>query len=269
MLDSDSSGADEDWGENDHDVNSDRSSDSSDSETVETDRPRSRSRSTSVVTIPTPRSTSANARSSDSEDELVPSTSNGKRKGNRSRSRPMGKAAAKKPRQAQSSTIEVAPDVARDEEVSGWVNADPLQATQRSFHFRGNCGSKLNNLDGTSEALEFFFALLDEEVQDDLIKEINAYAEVQIQKNTPLTKHSRYRDWKPIDRYQLYKFLAMLIAMGMDPRPYISDFWSTNGRLYTPWYGAMFPRRKFQIVYHSMLHVCEPDANSKSKIEPF
>ena len=180
MLDSDSSGADEDWGENDHDVNSDRSSDSSDSETVETDRPRSRSRSTSVVTIPTPRSTSANARSSDSEDELVPSTSNGKRKGNRSRSRPMGKAAAKKPRQAQSSTIEVAPDVARDEEVSGWVNADPLQATQRSFHFRGNCGSKLNNLDGTSEALEFFFALLDEEVQDDLIKEINAYAEVQV-----------------------------------------------------------------------------------------
>ncbi|KAK3747380.1 hypothetical protein RRG08_036870, partial [Elysia crispata] len=125
--------------------------------------------------------------------ELVPpSTSNGKRKGNRSRSRPMGKAAAKKPRQAQSSTIEVAPAVARDEEVSGWVNADPLQATQRSFHFRGNCGSKLNNLDGTSEALEFFFALLDEEVQDDLIKEINAYAEVQIQKNTPLTKHSRY-----------------------------------------------------------------------------
>ena len=180
MLDSDSSGADEDWGENDHDVNSDRSSDSSDSETVETDRPRSRSRSTSVVTIPTPRSTSANARSSDSEDELVPSTSNGKRKGNRSRSRPMGKAAAKKPRQAQSSTIEVAPAVARDEEVSGWVNADPLQSTQRSFHFRGNCGSKLNNLDGTSEALEFFFALLDEEVQDDLIKEINAYAEVQV-----------------------------------------------------------------------------------------
>ena len=78
MLDSDSSGADEDWGENDHDVNSDRSGDSSDSETVETDRPRA----TSVVTIPTPRSTSANARSSDSEDELVPSTSNGKRKGN-------------------------------------------------------------------------------------------------------------------------------------------------------------------------------------------
>ncbi|KAK3760793.1 hypothetical protein RRG08_064778 [Elysia crispata] len=114
---------------------------------------------------------------------------------------------------------------------------------------------RLNNLDGTSEALEFFFALLDEEVQDDLIKEINAYAEVQIQKNTPLTKHSRYRDWEPIDRYQLSKFLAVLIAMGMDPRPYISDFWSTNGRLYTPWYEAvMFPRRKFQIVYHSMLH---------------
>ena len=92
---------------------------------------------------------------------------------------------------------------------------------------------------------------------------------LQIQKNTPLTKHSRYRNWEPIDRYQLYKFLAVLIAMGMDPRPYISDFWSTNGRLYTPWYGAMFPRRKFQIVYHSMLHVCEPDANGKAKIEPF
>ncbi|RUS80384.1 hypothetical protein EGW08_011849 [Elysia chlorotica] len=94
-------------------------------------------------------------------------------RGNRSRSRPMGKgkAAARKPRQSQSSNVEVAPAVARDKEVSelfygtsarGWVIADPLQATERSFHFRGNCGSKLNNLDETSKALAFFFASLDE-----------------------------------------------------------------------------------------------------------
>jgi len=89
------------------------------------------------------------------------------------------------------------------------------------------------------------------------------------QKHTPFTKSSSFSAWVDIGRYELFKFLAVLIVIGTDPRPYISDYWSITKHRYTSWFGQMFNRRQFQLLYHSMLHVCQPDAQGKAKIEPF
>ena len=63
--------------------------------------------------------------------------------------------------------------------------------------------------------------------------------------------------------------IALLIAMGLDKRPHISDYWSTDEMKRTPWYSSMFSRERFQTIYQTMLHVSPSNSEKKEKIEPF
>lgn len=98
---------------------------------------------------------------------------------------------------------------------------------------------------------------------------MNSFAEKRIQQATPMTKRSTFAEWQPATREEFYRFLAVLIAQGMNPKPDIKDYWSTVDYKYTPWFKAMFSRTKFLLMYQSMLHASEPDARGNAKIEPF
>ncbi|CAG5119012.1 unnamed protein product [Candidula unifasciata] len=57
--------------------------------------------------------------------------------------------------------------------------------------------------------------------------------------------------------------------MGITPKHDIKDYWSTANHKLTPWFKVMFPRTKFLLVYQSVLHASEPNAQGQAKIEPF
>ena len=57
--------------------------------------------------------------------------------------------------------------------------------------------------------------------------------------------------------------------MGIDKRAAVRDYFSSTPSQFTPWYHQMFDRERFEVIYHTMLHVGEPDATGKTKIEPF
>lgn len=79
-----------------------------------------------------------------------------------------------------------------------------------------------------------------------------------------------YSKWKPITRYELLKYFGICIAMGIDKRPTVKDYWSTNDFYQTPWYGKTMPRERFEAIHHTMLHCGEVDEKkSINKIEPF
>ena len=84
-----------------------------------------------------------------------------------------------------------------------------------------------------------------------------------------MTKHSRLRQWNPIGRSELLRFLAVVINIGMDDKPKIEDYWSTKAEKSSPWFGTVFSRNTFQLIFHTMLHAAAPDAEGKAKIEPF
>ena len=129
----------------------------------------------------------------------------------------------------------------------------------------------LADLDGTSTPLQCFSTLFDAEVQEKLVTMINDFAQSKLQQNTPHQEHSRYANWSDLTRYELLKMIAMLIIMGIDRRPKLSDYWSLDSLFYTPVFHEVFSHNRFQLLYFTMLHAgaIGDDNSKKSKIEPF
>ena len=160
--------------------------------------------------------------------------------------------------------------------MSDWnnVSADvvPTPTTSLDFPFLHNrrLGPGVQaDLSNDSSPLDCFRALFDDEVCDLLMNSINEFAAYTVSKNTSLLQHSRLGKWVDIDRSELFKFLSVLTTMGVDHRASIEDYHSQHMALYTPYYTQMFSLKRFQILYSTMLHVGEVDAQGKAKIEPF
>ena len=126
------------------------------------------------------------------------------------------------------------------------------------------------NLGGDSIPFDCFSCLFDEEIQEQLVYLINDYANQKIQLNNPPTRRSMFTSWYPVTRHELLKLIAVIIAMGIDRRPQMRDYWSMDPLNYIPWYHEIFSRDKFEILYSFMLHVAPTDEKEKKdKIEPF
>ena len=109
------------------------------------------------------------------------------------------------------------------------------------------------------------------EEQEKWVTLMNESAKYKTQKNLPTQKYSRYVNWYIAARYQLFRLFAVLIAMGIDRRPNIYDYWSMDTFKYTPWYHDIFSRNWFVILYSNMLHVASvgDEQSKKDKIERF
>ncbi|XP_005110938.1 piggyBac transposable element-derived protein 4 [Aplysia californica] len=56
-------------------------------------------------------------------------------------------------------------------------------------------------------------------------------------------------------------------TMGLEVRPSVSNYWSTEEIMYNAFYHIMFRRERFESIYHTMLHCSDPDSENKHKIE--
>ena len=129
----------------------------------------------------------------------------------------------------------------------------------------------LADLDSNSSAYKCFLELYSLEVQETLVILINEYAAHKLQENLPARQYSRFANWTPVTRYELLKLIAILIAMGIDRRPNLDDYWSMTTFNYTPWYHKIFSRNRFEALYSTMLHASSigDEQSKKDKIEPF
>ena len=100
---------------------------------------------------------------------------------------------------------------------------------------------------------------------------INDFAQFKLQQSMPHQKQSRYANWSNATRYELLKLFVMLIIMGIDRRPQLSDYWSLDSLFYTPKFHEVFLCYRFELSYSTMLHAgaIGDDNSKKSKIEPF
>ena len=172
--------------------------------------------------------------------------------------------AAKKAKRNTKVVVDQIPEV--------WNFLDDNYDDQRMHNFRfipNKIPGLQLDLGEQNSPIEFFFELFSDDVQLDLVNMINEFAVSKIQQNNPPKRRSLYSRWKPINHYELIKFLAVCIAMGLDRKPSIKDYWSLERAFYSPFYHDLFPRDRFESIMHTMLHVSPTEAVSKAKIEPF
>lgn len=79
-------------------------------------------------------------------------------------------------------------------------------------------------------------AIFTEEIMEELIVSINDYADKLCEsKMTTASARSVYRKWYPVTLPELYQFFSIIIAMGIIKKPKVSDYWSLESYMYTPW----------------------------------
>ncbi|KAK3791487.1 hypothetical protein RRG08_055512 [Elysia crispata] len=240
------------------------SSDSDWSGEEENDRSRSRSSSTgSHRSHPSPRSTSSGELEATADDSTVSSRSSPNVEQSTSAARPRGRPRrqnAAVPRQQQ-------------QEVDNWrqvTTADGGRGTSNRIRFVPTKQPGIQgDLNRDSSVLDCWSTLMTNEILEELVNNINQYAQVKIRMNNPPTKRSRLSNWTDISVPELLKYFAVLIAMGIDKRASLVDYWSQKPYMYTKWYHEIFPRDRFELIHSSMLHCSDTPAQSKEKIEPF
>ena len=112
-----------------------------------------------------------------------------------------------------------------------WKIINPDENDERLHHFRVCPSSQpgiLIDLNENSTPLDCFSALFTDKEETNLIQMINDFAHYKIQLNTPCLRRSVYNSWVPFTQYDLTKMIALLIAMGLDKQPHISDYWLTD-----------------------------------------
>ena len=81
------------------------------------------------------------------------------------------------------------------------------------------------DLNSDSTPLHCFFELFTDEVEDALTQFINSFAENKCQHSKDTcSKDSLFASWKPINRYELMKFIAVVVAMGLDKRAWMRNY---------------------------------------------
>ena len=124
-------------------------------------------------------------------------------------------------------------------------------------------------LSETSSPIDCFMTLLPEELLEELRGNINDYAKLKCQLNNPPRKRSVYKDWRDVTLTEMYRYLSILVAMGMDNKPRFRDYWSTKPHMKCEWFNDMLVRDRFEAIHYTMLHCSETEADGKAKVEPF
>uniref|UniRef100_A0A1B6MI17 PiggyBac transposable element-derived protein domain-containing protein n=1 Tax=Graphocephala atropunctata TaxID=36148 RepID=A0A1B6MI17_9HEMI len=118
-------------------------------------------------------------------------------------------------------------------------------------------GCKLASNDKPSTPLEFFQLFFTDSLLIEIVKETNRYAAEKIQKNTPLQKKSVWWSWIDLTISELKAFLGVIINMGMNGKPEMTDYFSTNWVDYQPFFKDVFSKERFMQIFWN-LHICPP-----------
>ena len=113
--------------------------------------------------------------------------------------------------------------VAEDSDGDDWVNI--VNTAPEFEEYTHEC--QYNVLDNVETPDEVFRLFLTNEIIDKMVLETNLYAEKFLTKPDLKTK-SRFRNWKPINREEMLKFLGVALVMGLVRVPNINDYWSKN-----------------------------------------
>lgn len=140
---------------------------------------------------------------------------------------------------------------------NSWQEWSEGNIVLKKFKWLNNSGYKPPTGQNATTPIDYFQLFFTDELLLEIMKETNRYAKEKIQKNTPLRKKSMWWRWKDISLPELKAFLGILINMGMNEKPEIDDYFSTDWVDYSPFYKDVLSKERFQQIFWS-LHVSPP-----------
>lgn len=138
-----------------------------------------------------------------------------------------------------------------------WIEWSEGDANFCKFVWSQDSGYKLTSNEKPSTSLQFFQLFFTDSLLTEIVKETNRYAAEKIQKNTPLQKKSAWWSWVDLTISELKAFLGVIINMGMNEKPEISDYFSTDWVDYQPFFKDVFSKERFLQIFWN-LHICPP-----------
>ena len=144
-----------------------------------------------------------------------------------------------------------------------WKNTDNFP---RRYGFGGASGLQVQNLDSTSSPMEIFEHFFPPELIRHISDETNRYA-ADNPKETP----SHMKEWFNTTQEEMSVFMAMIILMGIMPKPNMKLYWTRDSVLETPFFPNTMPRDRFMALL-AYLHFADnnhADVNDRLyKIRP-
>ena len=150
----------------------------------------------------------------------------------------------------------------RDDEE--WQDGHDFQPS--TFQFEEHVGVKADlNTDNFTE-LQFVNLPITDDVLKHLIEQTNLYAKQYMKDNLEYlaTKpHARAKKWKETNKEEMKVFLEIVFLMGLDKRPELQLYQSTNRLFFTPVHGQTMSYDRFLLLL-KYLHFDEnQDATSR------
>lgn len=143
------------------------------------------------------------------------------------------------------------------EQQDGWRDWTDGDGKFSKFTYNLDSGYKPPNNTNPNTASEFFQLFFTDALLEEIVNETNRYAHEKIQKNTPLQKKSIWWSWKDVTLIEIKAFLGVLINMGMNEKPEVSDFFSNDWVDYYPFFKDVFSKVRFLQIFWN-LHVGPP-----------
>ncbi|KAG5886203.1 hypothetical protein JTB14_012570 [Gonioctena quinquepunctata] len=158
-----------------------------------------------------------------------------------------------------------APDPASKQFEFSWYD---YSGNHKTFRFTGNEGIQVDlakNLTPVA-AFDLFFS---PELIALIVEETNRYA-AYIISTTNVTRKSRLNQWYPTNEQEIRKFVGFYIWMGLNCRPAIASYWSTDV-LYKNQVSQVLSRNRFEMLLR-MIHFSDRENETNNdrlyKIRP-
>ena len=127
----------------------------------------------------------------------------------------------------------------------------PATRQQQLASFTGSPGpTTLANELNLENFPEYFQLIITDDILGIVVEETNCYAnQFFLSKTGTLPIHSRAHDWKLLTLPELKIFLGLTLTTGLlDERGHLSDYWTKNPVLFTPFFGQTLSRNRYQNI---------------------
>jgi len=105
------------------------------------------------------------------------------------------------------------------------------------------------------QPVDYFKYFFPDQLFDLIVTNTNLYASQFLQNQTDLGTHSRYHKWRETNSNEMQAYIALQIAMGLNNKPELPDYWGTYW-LTANTFCDIMSRNRYQLLT-TFLHFCD------------
>lgn len=146
----------------------------------------------------------------------------------------------------------------KDDDDDGWVHLRNEEVYQDWIKKFNEPVDYLGDKDLTqAKPLDFLSLFLCDDFWNLITNETNRYAQQFLSSQT-LKPKSRFHGWYDVTVSEMKAFMSLHLCMGVVEKPSIEDYWAEFWPAFTPGFGKVMPRNRFEIIL-SFLHFANND----------